>query len=122
MSCRLNANTVNAMTRKPFKGGLHFHPSVNLGEIRALAHQRNTDLRTAAYELAIRRVNQAMALRGFSYGDFEQDAGSKECSSWINSISHRDQSGGSEGALVTEFKGGMRLKFLYFHNLEYVSA
>ncbi len=34
-------------------------------QVRDLAHQRNTDLRTAAYELAIGRVNQAMALRGF---------------------------------------------------------
>ncbi|GMQ88619.1 MAG: Glu/Leu/Phe/Val dehydrogenase [Gammaproteobacteria bacterium] len=34
-------------------------------QVRDLAQQRNTDLRTAAYELAIGRVNQAMALRGF---------------------------------------------------------
>ncbi len=34
-------------------------------QVRDLAHQRSTDLRTAAYELAIARVNQAMALRGF---------------------------------------------------------
>ncbi|MFV2005716.1 MAG: Glu/Leu/Phe/Val dehydrogenase [Gammaproteobacteria bacterium] len=34
-------------------------------QVSDLAHQRNTDLRTAAYELAIARVNQAMALRGF---------------------------------------------------------
>jgi len=30
-----------------------------------LAHQRDTDLRTAAYDVAIERVNRAMALRGF---------------------------------------------------------
>ncbi len=34
-------------------------------QVRHLAQQGNTDLRTAAYELAIGRVNQAMALRGF---------------------------------------------------------
>jgi len=34
-------------------------------QVRDLAHQGNTDLRTAAYELAIGRVNRAMALRGF---------------------------------------------------------
>ncbi len=34
-------------------------------QVRDLAQQRNTDLRTAAYELAIGRVSQAMALRGF---------------------------------------------------------
>lgn len=34
-------------------------------QVRQLAQQGNTDLRTAAYELAIGRVNQAMALRGF---------------------------------------------------------
>jgi len=34
-------------------------------QIHDLAQQRNSDLRTAAYELAIGRVNQAMALRGF---------------------------------------------------------
>ncbi|GMQ89579.1 MAG: Glu/Leu/Phe/Val dehydrogenase [Gammaproteobacteria bacterium] len=34
-------------------------------QVRDLAHQRSTDLRTAAYELAIGRVSQAMALRGF---------------------------------------------------------
>ncbi len=35
------------------------------GQVRDLAQQRNVDLRTAAYDLAIGRVNQAMALRGF---------------------------------------------------------
>ncbi len=34
-------------------------------QVRDLAQQGATDLRTAAYELAIGRVNQAMALRGF---------------------------------------------------------
>ncbi|GBE08778.1 glutamate dehydrogenase [bacterium BMS3Bbin11] len=34
-------------------------------QVRDLAQQRNTDLRTAAYDLAIGRVNQAIALRGF---------------------------------------------------------
>ncbi|MFV1993290.1 MAG: Glu/Leu/Phe/Val dehydrogenase [Acidiferrobacterales bacterium] len=34
-------------------------------QVRDLAQQRNTDLRTAAYELAIDRVNKAIALRGF---------------------------------------------------------
>ena len=34
-------------------------------QVRDLALQRNTDLRTAAYELAIDRVNKAIALRGF---------------------------------------------------------
>jgi len=34
-------------------------------QVRDLAHQRHTDLRTAAYDLAIGRVSQAMALRGF---------------------------------------------------------
>jgi glutamate dehydrogenase/leucine dehydrogenase len=34
-------------------------------QVRDLARQSNTDLRTAAYELAIRRVNQAIMLRGF---------------------------------------------------------
>ena len=28
--------------RGPFKGGLRFHPDVNLGETRALAHVRET--------------------------------------------------------------------------------
>ncbi len=35
------------------------------GQVRDLAQQRGTDLRTAAYELAIGRVNRAIALRGF---------------------------------------------------------
>jgi len=34
-------------------------------QVRDLARERNTDLRTAAYELAISRVNQAILLRGF---------------------------------------------------------
>ncbi|GMQ87980.1 MAG: Glu/Leu/Phe/Val dehydrogenase [Gammaproteobacteria bacterium] len=34
-------------------------------QVRDLAQQGNTDLRTAAYELAIGRVNRAMVLRGF---------------------------------------------------------
>jgi len=35
------------------------------GQVCKLSRQRDTDLRTAAYELAIERVNRAMALRGF---------------------------------------------------------
>ncbi len=34
-------------------------------QVRDCSHQHRTDLRTAAYELAIGRVNQAIALRGF---------------------------------------------------------
>jgi len=34
-------------------------------QVRDLAQERNTDLRTAAYELAIGRVNQAIIMRGF---------------------------------------------------------
>ena len=34
-------------------------------QVRDHSRQRHTDLRTAAYELAIERVNKAMALRGF---------------------------------------------------------
>jgi glutamate dehydrogenase (NAD(P)+) len=34
-------------------------------QVRDLAQQRDTDLRTAAYEIAIGRVNRAIALRGF---------------------------------------------------------
>ena len=34
-------------------------------QVRDHSRQRQTDLRTAAYELAIGRVNRAIALRGF---------------------------------------------------------
>ena len=35
------------------------------GEVHRLAEQREVDMRTAAYELAIRRVSEAISLRGF---------------------------------------------------------
>ena len=51
-------------TLGPGKGGLRYHPHMDLDEVSETATNKNKSLRTAAYILAIGRVSKAMTLRG----------------------------------------------------------
>ncbi len=65
--------------RGPYKGGVRYHPQVDLDEVRTLAalmtwkcalvrelaEEKSITMRRAAYRIAVARVAEAIRLRGF---------------------------------------------------------